>query len=595
MLGALVLPLLSATAAGPSNRLDFLPAPPLERQLYSNASLQTWGGNVIEDDEGGFHLYAVGFGTYGCGLGHWLTNSDVIHATAASPEGPFRFRDTAVPLWAHNPAALRAPDGTYLLYQMARRNCAKRHAWPIPVCKLRNGSAPARPTERLPCAPGTTAAGNTTSELCAARVAGGGGPCQGSSSPACHCDSHRIEIYSAASPNGPWKKFTPSPDLHDGSIVAYGSNPAPIFLPNGSIVVVQTSFGYNPSRNFSGALRVAFAQTWNSSYRNDLHLPFAPCHFCTSPPCKTCADCGSGVIKGKTYSGCGNLEDPTIWFDHSAQKYKLLAHSFMDGSDPEAQAVGAYAESKTADIFGEWSFDLHNGAYGMSATLENGSTIMFSRRERPHVFLNKDGSVRSLTNGVQLKDGRAFTFVQRVKSDDGAVIFQDFRSSTANGVFKKNGGRQNNMTNSEQTFVLALQGLANRKGARLYLNVSDENMSYNSSSLRWTQWLTKSKGLRFAPQHDSGSAALCKLVSQLGDAAKGIVLWDDLFHRHLPPPNNRDCVLPMRTLATTIAGLDDLLPATPGMLESTPCLQKLVVRRNLTAELDTADVFKQTD
>ena len=243
---------------------------------------------------------------------------------------------------------------------------------------------------------------------------GGGGPCQGSSSPACHCDSHRIELYSSNDPGGPWTRFVPTPDLYDGSIVSYGSNPAPVFLPNGSVAVVQTSFGYNPALGFTGALRVAFAETWNSSYRNDLHLPFAPCHFCTSPPCLTCADCGTGVVNGKTFSGCGNLEDPVIWFDKHAQRFKLLAHSFMAHGDPE-DLVGAYAESQTADLFGPWRFDLHaDAAYGMSAEMADGSTITFARRERPKVFLEKNGSLRSVSNGVLLSSGKSFTFVQRI-------------------------------------------------------------------------------------------------------------------------------------------------------------------------------------
>lgn len=197
-----------------SPALELLPAAPLDRQLYCNASLQTWGGNVLEDDAGGFHLYAAGFGTGNCGLNEWLTNSDVIHAVSDSPDGPFSYRDTAVPLWAHNPQAIRAPDGKWLLYQIARRNCQPRYTWKIPFC---NESK----KERLPCPPGAKPAGNTTAELCAALGSRPRDPnCHGSSAPECHCDSHRIEIYSADSPNGPWSRFTPSPDLYDGSIVA---------------------------------------------------------------------------------------------------------------------------------------------------------------------------------------------------------------------------------------------------------------------------------------------------------------------------------------------------------------------------------------
>ena len=107
-----------------------------------------------------------------------------------------------------------------------------------------------------------------------------------------------------------------------------------------------------------------------------------------------------------------------IWFDPQQQRFKLLAHSFEKGSDPEAQLVGAYAESRTADLFGEWDFDLHAGAYSLNARMEDGSLLSFARRERPKVVLNADGSLHSLINAVQLRppSGRTLTFVQRVNS-----------------------------------------------------------------------------------------------------------------------------------------------------------------------------------
>jgi hypothetical protein len=42
----------------------------------------------------------------------------VIHAVANNPLGPFVFFDVAVPVWAHNPQAVRHIDGTYLLYSI---------------------------------------------------------------------------------------------------------------------------------------------------------------------------------------------------------------------------------------------------------------------------------------------------------------------------------------------------------------------------------------------------------------------------------------------------------------------------------------------
>ena len=146
VIAVVLLQLVPAQAA--ALPLDFLPAATLDHQLYCNASLQTWGGNVLEDDDGRFHLYAAGFGTGDCGLAEWLTNSDVIHAVSGSPDGPFRYRDTAVPLWGHNPQAIRAPDGKWLIYLMARQNCQPRFTWKIPFCNESH-------QERLPCPPGS--------------------------------------------------------------------------------------------------------------------------------------------------------------------------------------------------------------------------------------------------------------------------------------------------------------------------------------------------------------------------------------------------------------------------------------------------------
>jgi hypothetical protein len=67
--------------------------------------------------------------------------------------------------------------------------------------------------------------------------------------------------------------------------------------------------------------------------------------------------------------------------------------------DPNSNFIGAYAESRTADFFGEWSFDLNAGAYTTSVTYSDGTTDALSRRERPKVWL-EDGELALLYNGV---------------------------------------------------------------------------------------------------------------------------------------------------------------------------------------------------
>lgn len=48
--------------------------------------------------------------------GTWSTQTQIRHATAPSPHGPWQSLDVAVPVAAGNPVISRAPDGTFLLY-----------------------------------------------------------------------------------------------------------------------------------------------------------------------------------------------------------------------------------------------------------------------------------------------------------------------------------------------------------------------------------------------------------------------------------------------------------------------------------------------
>ena len=85
----------------------------------------TWGGSVVQDDDGDFHMFAAMM-TCNDTLQAWLTNSVVLHAVSSGrPEGPYVPTDVslaprAVPYFdsvmIHNPDAKRAPDGQYVLF-----------------------------------------------------------------------------------------------------------------------------------------------------------------------------------------------------------------------------------------------------------------------------------------------------------------------------------------------------------------------------------------------------------------------------------------------------------------------------------------------
>jgi hypothetical protein len=44
----------------------------------------TWGGSVIRDDIGGYHMFAMHLVQH-CGIQCYQTNGQVLHATAVSP------------------------------------------------------------------------------------------------------------------------------------------------------------------------------------------------------------------------------------------------------------------------------------------------------------------------------------------------------------------------------------------------------------------------------------------------------------------------------------------------------------------------------
>ena len=53
-----------------------------------------------------------------CGMSTWSTNSVIRHAVANSPEGPFEPKEIVMSAFAHNPTAVKAPDGNYLIYHI---------------------------------------------------------------------------------------------------------------------------------------------------------------------------------------------------------------------------------------------------------------------------------------------------------------------------------------------------------------------------------------------------------------------------------------------------------------------------------------------
>eukprot|EP00755_Sulcionema_specki_P001645 Sspe_Gene.3301::Locus_1080_Transcript_1_1_Confidence_1.000_Length_1223::g.3301::m.3301 len=197
----------------------------------------TWGGGILADNSGGYHMYAAMF-SRNCPLDTWLTTSRVVHATSNTTHGPYIPHDLALTnstpshwdgISLHNPAPARAPDGTYLIYYM-----------------------------------GTTATGVPTQG------------CNVSHAPF-NCSSHpeqqpvcnqRVGLAYADTPYGPWSRFA-DPVVPPGAKGAWDdsftTNPTPLIHANGSVLLLYKARNLeSPSNMYTG---VAVADSWKGPYR----------------------------------------------------------------------------------------------------------------------------------------------------------------------------------------------------------------------------------------------------------------------------------------------------------------------------------------
>ncbi len=170
-----------------------------------------WGGSMVRDADGKCHLLYARWPTE---LGHnaWVTHSEIAHAVADDPLGPYKFVDVALPVrgkefWdgmcTHNPT-VHEFEGKYYLYYM-----------------------------------GNFGDGNPSKKL----------------NPI-HRNNQRIGVAVADHPAGPWKRFdkplidiTPTPGAHDELMT---SNPSILRRADGMYVLIYKAVGTKGKMPFGG-------------------------------------------------------------------------------------------------------------------------------------------------------------------------------------------------------------------------------------------------------------------------------------------------------------------------------------------------------
>ena len=91
---------------------------------FEDKNYYIWGGSLMKDKTGLYHLYYSRWKKK-YGFNAWVTHSEIAHATAPTPFGPFTFRNVALPrrgrkIWdglcTHNPTVRKYGNAYYLYY-----------------------------------------------------------------------------------------------------------------------------------------------------------------------------------------------------------------------------------------------------------------------------------------------------------------------------------------------------------------------------------------------------------------------------------------------------------------------------------------------
>jgi len=236
-------------------------APAPETAKFSDPDYYIWCGAMVRGDDRKYHLF---YSRWPRKLGHnaWVTHSEIAHAVADSPFGPFRHSGVVLPprgrqfwdgLTTHNPTILRAGDRYYLFYM------------------------------------GNTGDGEAMKTLNWE-----------------HRNNQRIGVAVAESPYGPWQRFdepivgtSESPDAPD-SLVA--TNPAVARRPDGGYLMIYKAVGRQRPLPFGGPVvhLTATADSPTGPWTKQLEPIF--------------------LAEGIDFAA----EDPFVWYDYASRRYLAI-------------------------------------------------------------------------------------------------------------------------------------------------------------------------------------------------------------------------------------------------------------------------------
>lgn len=205
-----------------------------------------WGGCVTRDDAGRCHMLYARW-PMDRGFDAWVTDSEIAHAVAEDPLGPFEPRGVVLPargrdywdgLCTHNPTVLRV-DGRYYLYYMGTRGSASADAglnW-----SFRNNQRIGVAVAERPEGPWQ----RHDRPLIDCREASARGVCCSNASVLQRCDGSMLMIYKVVGDRLPGPFFGPVEHraaVADGPTGPFVTEPEPIFSAADAVFAAEDPF-----------------------------------------------------------------------------------------------------------------------------------------------------------------------------------------------------------------------------------------------------------------------------------------------------------------------------------------------------------------
>ncbi|WP_066631573.1 glycoside hydrolase family protein [Labilibacter marinus] len=305
---------------------------------FISDTMSIWGGSIVKGEDGLYHMY---YSRWKKDLGWaWVTHSEIAHAVAESPFGPFKFKDVTLPprgaeywdgLCTHNPT-IHKFDGKYYLYYMGNTGDGIN-----------------------PCTPGKLKYNWL------------------------HRNNQRIGVAVADNPNGPWQRTdTPLVDASADSTALDAllvSNPSVTRRPDGGYLMVYKAVGKKKKRISGG--------------------PVVHCVATSESPTGPFTKYDKPVFEAKGYEF--PAEDPFIWYQDG--KYRAIVKDMHGAFTDKGRALVMF---ESADGF-DWNLAENALVSTLKINWADTGIQEVEHLERPQLYL-EDGKPVALVCASDTKD-----------------------------------------------------------------------------------------------------------------------------------------------------------------------------------------------